>query len=75
MATKAIERDDLNSCFNKAADNEPLFILRAQDRLAPQAVRVWAALLASESGSSQKVAEASALAEAMEKWPTRKLPD
>ena len=30
------------SCLNKAADDEPLFVLRANDELAPDAVEKWA---------------------------------
>ena len=30
------------SCLTKAADDEPLFILRANDELAPYVVRMWA---------------------------------
>jgi len=40
-----IKRNELanpNSCLNKAADDEPLFVFRANDPLAPQLVREWA---------------------------------
>ncbi len=30
------------SCLTAAADDEPLFVLRANDELAPQLVREWA---------------------------------
>jgi len=32
-------------CLGKAADNEPIFILRAQDRFAAVLVRQWAQML------------------------------
>ncbi len=38
MATK--EQGD--SCYEKAAPDEPIFVLRAQDFLAPEIVREWA---------------------------------
>ena len=75
MATKAIEQNNPLSCFNKAADNEPLFVLRAQDQLAPDLVDRWASILRAEGGNEAKVAEARALAAAMRAWPTKKLPD
>ena len=31
------------SCLNKADDDEPIFVLRANDPLAPLIVREWAA--------------------------------
>lgn len=39
---KRDELSDANSCLNKAADNEPLFVLRANDPTAPAAVAAWA---------------------------------
>lgn len=39
--TKQEERDDPNSTWNKIAEGEYLFILRAQDILAPDIVNVW----------------------------------
>ena len=67
----------------EAADDEPLFVLRATDKLAPALVRLWAQQfavhsMASINGSSffqNKYQEAMALADAMEAWPNRKFPD
>ncbi len=71
MATKHTD-----SCLAKAADNEPIFTLRAQDRFAPALVRAWAHQAAMFLGNdSPKVKEAIACADAMERWPTRKYPD
>jgi hypothetical protein len=58
-----------DSCLAKAAPDEPLFVLRAQDRLAPKIVRYWAM----EAGALgrvpfSKVNEAFALADRMEAW-------
>ncbi len=46
MATKSEELQRLargEGCLGKAADDEPIFILRGQDLLAPSPVILWAA--------------------------------
>lgn len=83
MATKNEEFDNPGSCFNKAHPNEPLFVLRAQDRIAPEVVRYWAHLASGGAPAeyimpahlSVKSDEALAAAARMEEWPTRKMPD
>lgn len=55
--------------------NEPVFVLRAQDELAARVVRDWA-YRATEAGvNSEKVEGALTIAQAMDIWPTQKLPD
>ena len=72
----AIKSEELKSgCIAKAADDEPVFVLRAQDRLAPALVRAWAALAKECGCGDAKVAESIKLADAMESWPRRKFPD
>ena len=72
----AIKSKELESgCITKAADNEPLFVLRAQDMLAPSLVRMWAIDAEQAGCPKEKVLEALALADAMEAWPNRKYPD
>jgi hypothetical protein len=39
---KAHELLSPTSCFNRAAPDEPIFVLRANDPLAPDIVREWA---------------------------------
>lgn len=73
MATKAQEM--LGGCFAKAAVDEPLFVLRAQDKLAPIVIRLWAELAAFNGAGLEKVHEAKRLAFEMEQWPNRKMPD
>lgn len=63
MATKHTD-----SCLLKAGDDEPIFVLRAQDRLAPHVVRHWAKLAEASGTPSAKVEEARALAELMTDW-------
>jgi hypothetical protein len=61
--------------LGKALDDEPIFVLRAQDTLAPALVRRWADEAERAGCAADKVAEARTVADAMERWPTRKLPD
>ena len=63
-----------SECLRKAADNEPIFVLRAQDALAPDAVRGWAFEARRKGLSRAKFQEAMAVADAMEKWPHRRIP-
>jgi hypothetical protein len=58
--------------------DEPCFVLRAQDKLAPDAVRAYADLVETAVGGREGEDRAEALrtrADEMEAWPTRKLPD
>lgn len=70
MATKHTDM-----CLVKAADDEPIFVLRAQDLLAPRIVREWVARAMAYGLPEAKAKEALDLAERMEQWPTRKYPD
>lgn len=67
---KAQELSDPNSCLNKAAADEPIFVLRAKDCLAPGLVKEWA-----DRGfgvfSEAKRTEAIAFAEQMQQWHTK----
>lgn len=75
MATK--EQGD--TCYDKAAPNEPIFVLRAQDIIAPEIVREWAYRAKKAGAPKEKVDEARALANQMEDWQIendrRKVPD
>jgi hypothetical protein len=68
----------IDSCLAKVKPGEPFFTLRAQDLLAPWAVRQWAAR-AQENGTPQeKIDAALALAAEMEEWARKnsaKVPD
>lgn len=68
-----------DSCLQKVADDEPIFVLRAKDSLAPEIVREWVKL-ARLCGKTppEKLAEAEELAVKMEKWGEQhesRLPD
>ncbi len=64
-----------NSCptLAKVADNEPIFVLRAQDRSAPLAILYWMHL--NPDLPQEKRREAFQCAEQMFNWPKRKSPD
>lgn len=64
---KSDELRTAHSCLNKAASDEPIFVLRAKDALAPQAVRLWAAM-ADGVHEIEKRGEAMGLAEEMDRW-------
>lgn len=74
MATKRENLTNPKSCWNKAADDEPLFILRANDPVASKVVRIWASL--SEGMKTQprvKTGGAWQVAVAMENWREERL--
>lgn len=69
MGLKHIELANPASCLNKAAHDEPVFVLRANDPLAAQAVRLWAAMaIGGAHHEPGKVQNALKLAEEMEQW-------
>lgn len=61
--------------LGKAADDEPIFVLRAQDALAPEVIRYWAERAEQAGCGPAKVREAQEIARAMERWPARRNPD
>lgn len=54
---------------------EPVFILRAQDRFAASAVRFWAFSMVNHGGDQATFEAAMAQAAALEAWPVKKMPD
>lgn len=78
MGTKAeelVKAGRGEGCLGKAASDEPIFILRAQDAIAPELVRAWANRAEGLHCPPEKVAEARELADKMAAWPNRKAPD
>ena len=53
--TKAQERDNPDSTFNRAAEDEPIFILRAADLLSPAAIEAWIAEARSAGVCAEKL--------------------
>lgn len=62
------------SCLTNAADDEPVFVLKSTDELAPDIVRQWARAYREQKGDdmnakqTDKYYEALDLAEQMEAW-------
>ncbi len=58
------------------AEDEPVFILRAQDKHAAKAVRYYAALLQGDEKVGERMIQACfKWAEKMRDWPNQKSPD
>lgn len=55
-------------CLGKAADDEPVFVLRAKDKFAPILVDLWAQLAESLGTPGPKTYEAYNLAVSMRNW-------
>lgn len=65
---KTDEISNPNSCLNRAADNEPLFVLRGKDITAPDTIRDWAERRVNagkNERSDPQIQEALALADQM----------
>ncbi len=65
--------------LRKIDDDEPIFVLRATDKFAPEVIRFWAALLRQANNSpSDKEQDALECATEMEDWQAKndcKVPD
>ncbi len=76
MGTK--NNPGLHDCYNKAEDDEPMFVLLARDPVAPMVIKLWADLrtylgidnLNTNEGHA-KLKEAFELAKAMECWKAK----
>lgn len=71
MATKRqtiIAAAEQKGCLGKAHLDEPLFILRAKDKLASRIVRHWVQVARDEGVHRDKVQEAYQLAAEMDEW-------
>lgn len=57
-------------CLDSAADDEPVFVLRAQDRFAPDVVEFWCTLVQTRNGgkATPKVLGARKVMHAMREW-------
>lgn len=56
-------------------DDEPVFLLRGQDRHAANTVRYWADQVARDNGDEDIIKVALEHANKMDAWPKKKLPD
>lgn len=59
----------------KIPEDEPVFLLRAQDKTAAATVLYWASLNAKGDGREVALALVRAHARKMEEWPTKKVAD
>jgi hypothetical protein len=69
MANKAMILDDLangRGCLGRAANDEPLFVLRAQDLIAAPLIRLWADWAGRMN--SPKHLDALAVADEFDRW-------
>lgn len=66
-------------CLSKAADDEPVFILRGQDATMSKMLRHWAHLVTEANGGpNEKTVEAIVFADEVEQWQRshyHKIPD
>lgn len=68
---KSSELKDPSSCLNRAADDEPVFVLLARDGAAPTAIRSWCnerIVSGKNTVSDHQIREALAAADRMEQW-------
>jgi hypothetical protein len=72
---KKDEIENPKSCLNKAADDEPVFVVKARDILAAGTVRYWVNSAIAHGVPKEKWEEAQAIADQMDRWPNRKIPD
>jgi len=63
------------AALQKVHDDEPVFVLRAQDSLAADLVELWAIHARMAGCNNDKVRGAADIAEEMRRWPIRKIPD
>lgn len=67
MSTKRENLENPDSCWNKAADDEPVFVLRANDPAASLAVMHWVKIT-EKMHDDTKRGNALAVARAMDEW-------
>lgn len=60
-------------CLYKADEQEPVFVLRAQDVSAPMALAFWVTI--NEGGPDSKIESANKVMYAMTQWASRKAAD
>lgn len=75
MKHSRADYDRIQDPAGKIPDDEPVFLLRGQDRNAAAAVRVWAKLLEDEGGDAEMIKLARNHADEMDLWSRKKRPD
>lgn len=72
---KKLELSTPTSCINKAADDEPVFVLRAMDKAAPAAIAAWVGerlLYGMNKADDPKIVEATDIMKAMGEYRANK---
>jgi hypothetical protein len=75
------KKDELEKgTITRAAEDEPVFVLRGADRLSPRVIRYWIDRAKMRGVSEEKIEEVRELLTELEKWQTEnpdkvKLPD
>lgn len=76
MAMPCLYKAHVIEWLEKVKDDEPLFVMRAQDLAAPDAVELWAQTAEGLGAPENKVAHARLHADAMRAWGgAKKVPD
>lgn len=72
----AMNQITTNGTTRLIPDDEPVFLLRGQDKHAAMSVRCWAQLVENDEGPHSEIAAvARAHADKMDAWPKKKAPD
>ncbi len=72
---KHLELSRSDSCLNKAAADEPVFVLRAKDPMAAMTIRHWVTMSGAGAHESTKLTEALKAADEMDAWRSRNVPE
>ena len=75
MAIRRDEIKDPNSCLNRAADDEPIFVLRGKDPLFAKIVEEWATRALLAGLHEDKFREAWRFAQWARAWRRQNFPD
>ena len=76
MSTKQQNLERYGSCWNKAEDDEPVFIIRAKDPIGAMIVRLWASLAESTGAHDRaKAGQAWNVSLDMDRWRDAKYGD
>lgn len=71
MGTKA--NPGKYDCYAKLEEDEPYFLVKATDPLAPILVEMWASIAELHRTSDEKIAEARDCANTMRQWRANKI--
>lgn len=68
MFTKLREIQDPNSCLNRSANDEPVFVLVGRDKTAPDAIEAWCDLAKAAGAPEEKIKQGLRDARLMREW-------